>query len=76
VDFWRQQREHAPIHIDGSAVEKVKSFKFLAIHITDNLMVHPHRQCGEAQQLLFNLMSLKKFVLALKTLTIFYRCTS
>ena len=26
MDFRKQQREHAPIHIDGTAVEKVKSF--------------------------------------------------
>ena len=37
VDFRRQQREYAPIHIDGDAVEKVKRFKFLSIYITDNL---------------------------------------
>jgi hypothetical protein len=37
VDFRKQQREHAPIHIDGTAVEKVESFKFLGVHITDNL---------------------------------------
>ena len=28
--------EHAPTHIDGAAVERVKSFKFLGVHI-DNL---------------------------------------
>uniref|UniRef100_A0A4W5JE15 Serine--tRNA ligase, cytoplasmic n=1 Tax=Hucho hucho TaxID=62062 RepID=A0A4W5JE15_9TELE len=27
VDFMKQQREHPPIHIEGSAVEKVESFK-------------------------------------------------
>ena len=37
VDIRRQQREHASIHIDGAAVEKVKSFKFLSVHITDNM---------------------------------------
>ena len=26
VDYRTQQREHAPIHIDGAAVERVKSF--------------------------------------------------
>jgi hypothetical protein len=37
-----------PIHIDGTVVEKVESFKFLGVHITDKLkMVHPHRQRGE-----------------------------
>ena len=28
VDFRKHKREHAPIHIDGTAAEKVKSFKF------------------------------------------------
>ena len=37
VDFRKQQREHASIHIKRSAVEKVESFKFLNIHITGNL---------------------------------------
>jgi acyl dehydratase len=37
VDFRKHQREHPPIHIDGTAVEKVESFKFLCVHITDKL---------------------------------------
>ena len=35
VDFRKQQREHPPIHIDGTVVERVVSFKFLGVHITD-----------------------------------------
>ena len=38
VDFRKQQREHAPIHIEETAVEKVRSFKFPGLHITDNFM--------------------------------------
>jgi hypothetical protein len=37
VDFRKQQREHRPIHIKGTAVEKVESFMFLGIHILDKL---------------------------------------
>jgi hypothetical protein len=37
VDFRKQQREHASIHINRSTVEKVESFKFLNIHFTGNL---------------------------------------
>jgi hypothetical protein len=37
VDFMKQQREQPPIHIDGTVVERVESFKFLGIHITDIL---------------------------------------
>ena len=39
VDFRKQQREHPPIHIDGTVVERVVSFKFLGVHITDKLNV-------------------------------------
>ena len=35
--YRRQQREHTPIHIDMADVERVKSFKFLGVHITEDL---------------------------------------
>jgi hypothetical protein len=48
MDFGNQQREHAPKNIDWAGVERLKSFKFLAVtHITDNLKWSMHRQCGE-----------------------------
>ncbi len=34
VDFRRQSREHTPITIDKTPVERVNSFKFLCVHIT------------------------------------------
>jgi hypothetical protein len=51
VKYRRQQREHAPIHIDGASSESVKSFKFLCMHITDNLKwsIHTNR-CNSASQ--------------------------
>jgi hypothetical protein len=66
VDFRRQQRDHAPIHIDGAAVERVKSFTFLCLHITENLKwsIHTDSVGNKAQQRLFNLRRLKKFGLA------------
>jgi hypothetical protein len=77
VDIRRQQIEHDSIHIDGTTVEKVKSFKFLGVHITDNLKwsTHTDSMVKKAQQHLFNLRRLKKFGLAPKTLTNLYRCT-
>jgi hypothetical protein len=42
VDFRKQLREHPPIHIEETVVEKVESFKFLSIHITDNLQWSTH----------------------------------
>uniref|UniRef100_A0A8C8I2H8 Metalloproteinase inhibitor 2 n=1 Tax=Oncorhynchus tshawytscha TaxID=74940 RepID=A0A8C8I2H8_ONCTS len=78
VDFRKQQREHTPpIHIDGTVVERVASFKFLGIHITDKLnwSTHTDSIVRKAQQRLFNLRRLKKFGLSPKALTNFYRCT-
>jgi hypothetical protein len=40
VDF----REHPPIHIDGTVVEKMESFKFLSVHITDKLKWSTHAE--------------------------------
>ena len=42
VEFRKQQREHPPIHIEGTAVEKVDIFKFLGVHITDKLKWSTH----------------------------------
>ena len=78
VDFRKQQREHAPVHIDGAAVEQVESFKFLGVHITDDHLkwsIHTDSEVEKAQQRLYNLRSLNKFVVAPRTLTHFYRCT-
>ncbi|KAM9411693.1 uncharacterized protein ACWYII_026277 [Salvelinus alpinus] len=79
VDFRKQQREHPPppIHIDGTVVERVESFKFLSVHITDKLNWSNHTDSvvKKAQQCLFNLRRQKKFGLSPKTLTNFYRCT-
>jgi hypothetical protein len=62
VNFRKQQREHPPIHIDGTTVEKVESFKFLGVHITDKLKwsTHADSVVKKAQQHLFNLRRLKK----------------
>ena len=77
VDFRKQLREHPPIHIDGTAVEKVEGLKLLSVHITDKLKwsTHTDSVVKKEQQSLFNIRSLKKFVLAPKTLTNLYRCT-
>ena len=58
-------------------MEKVESFKFLYVHITDKLKcsIHTDRVVQKGQQCLFNLRRLKKFGLSPQTLTNFYRCT-
>ena len=47
-------------------MEKVESFKFLGVHITDNLKwsTHTDNVVKKVQQHLFNLRRLKKFGLA------------
>ena len=65
-----------PIHTNGTVVERVESFKFLGVHITNKLNWSTHTDSVvKVQQRLFNLRRLKKFVLSPKTLTNFYRCT-
>jgi hypothetical protein len=76
VDFRKQQREHPPIHTDGTAMERVVRLKFLGIHITDKLNWSTHTDSAvKAQQRLFNLRRRKKFSLSPKALTNLYRCT-
>ncbi len=42
VDYRRQSREHTPIPIDKTSVEQVNSFKFLCVHITEDLTWSAH----------------------------------
>ena len=37
VDYRKRRSKHASILIDGAAVEQVERFKFLGVHITNNL---------------------------------------
>ncbi|KAK3563855.1 hypothetical protein QTP86_002722 [Hemibagrus guttatus] len=38
VDFWKSNSSrHSPIYINGSEVEHVSSFKFLGVHISEDL---------------------------------------
>ncbi|KAF7712005.1 gastrula zinc finger protein XlCGF28.1-like, partial [Silurus meridionalis] len=65
VDFWKpNSRRHLPVNIDGTEVERVSSFKFLEVHISEDL----------TWQLLYFLRSLKKSHLSPWILTSFYRC--
>jgi hypothetical protein len=58
-------------------VEKMESFKFLGVHLTDKLKwsTDSDSVVKKLQLCLFNLGRLKKCVLPPKTLTNFYRCT-
>ncbi len=63
VDFRRQSREHTPISIDKTPVERVNSFKFLGVHITEDLTWSTHTDAvlKKAHQRLFFLRRLRKF---------------
>ncbi len=70
VDFRRQTSEHPPITIVRTPVERVSSFKFLGINITEDLTWTTHTQSvvRKAHQRLFFLGRLKKFGLSSKIL--------
>ncbi len=62
-DFRRQRREHTSITIDKKPVERVNSFKFLGVHITEDLTWSAHTDAvlKKSHQCLFFLRRLRKF---------------
>ncbi len=56
VDYRRQERRHASSDINGDRVERISSFKFLGVHITENFTwtVHMDQVVKKAQQCLFS----------------------
>ncbi len=77
MDFRRQSREHTPITIDKTPVERVNSFKFLCVHITEDLTWSAHTDAvlKKAHQRLFFLRWLRKFGTSPSLLRSFYSCT-
>lgn len=78
VDFRRaKSRAHIPLHISGAEVERVSSFKFLGVHITENISwsLNSSSLVKKAHQRLHFLRTLKKAHLCPKILIDFYRCT-
>ncbi|KAI4889401.1 hypothetical protein NFI96_034095, partial [Prochilodus magdalenae] len=71
VDFRKQERVHTPITINGATIES--SFKFLGVHITEELTWSEHttRVVKKAQQLFF-LRRLKRFGMDPRILRTFY----
>ena len=63
VDYWKRGVEHASIHIIGSVVEQIESFKFLGVHVTNKLSWSKHTKTvvKRARQPLFPLRRLKRF---------------
>uniref|UniRef100_A0A2D4LF87 Alkylated DNA repair protein AlkB homologue 8 N-terminal domain-containing protein n=1 Tax=Micrurus spixii TaxID=129469 RepID=A0A2D4LF87_9SAUR len=38
LDFWKKREEPALLYIKGGCVEKVSSFKFLGVHLSEDLI--------------------------------------
>uniref|UniRef100_A0AAX7TJ37 Reverse transcriptase domain-containing protein n=1 Tax=Astatotilapia calliptera TaxID=8154 RepID=A0AAX7TJ37_ASTCA len=77
VDYRRNADPHPPIHIKGTAVERVSSFKFLGVHISKDLTwtTNCSKLVKKAHQRLFFLRTLRKNQLSSDILVNFYRCT-
>ncbi|KAI3364792.1 hypothetical protein L3Q82_000987 [Scortum barcoo] len=77
VDFRRNADPHTPIHIKGMTVERVNSFKFLGVHISEDLtwITGCSKLVKKAHQRLFFLRTLRKNHLSSDILVNFYHCT-
>ncbi|KAI4883522.1 hypothetical protein NFI96_005237, partial [Prochilodus magdalenae] len=78
VDFRKSRNQaHTPIHISGAEVECVYNFKFLGVHISEDLTwsLNSSTMVKKVQQRLYFLRSLKKAHLCPRILVDFYRCT-
>eukprot|EP00061_Rhincodon_typus_P012667 g38549.t1 len=63
IELRKERRTTCPIYINGAEVEGVKSIKFLAVTITDDLswISHVDVRVKKTQQRLFFLRQLRKF---------------
>jgi hypothetical protein len=77
VDSRKKRTEHTPILIDGAAVKQVESFKFLGVHITNELSWSKRTKTvvKRARQNLFPLRRLKRLGMGPQILKRFYTCT-
>ncbi len=75
VDFRkRQQQPYTPLMISGTPVERVSSFKYLGVNISDDLTwtTHIQTQVKKARQRLYHLRQLRKFRVSPAILKTFY----
>ncbi len=75
VDFRkRQQRSYTPLMISGNPVERVSSFKYLGVNISEDLTwtTHIQTQVKKARQRLYHLRQLRKFRVSPAILKTFY----
>ncbi len=75
VDFRkRQQRPYTPLMISGTPVERVSSFQYLGVNISEDLTwaTHIQTQVKKARQRLYHLRQLRKFRVPPTILKTFY----
>ncbi len=75
VDFRkRQQQPYTPLIISGTPVERVSSFKYLGVNISEDLTwtTHIQTQVKKARQRLYHLQQLRKFRVSPAILKTFY----
>ncbi len=75
VDFRkRQQQPYTPLMISGTPVERVSSFKYLGVNISEDLTwtTHIQTQVKKARQRLYHLRQLRKFRVSPAILKTFY----
>ncbi len=75
VDFRkRQQRPYTSLMISGTPVERVSSFKYLGVNISEDLTwtAHIQTQVKKARQRLYHLRQLRKFRVLPAILKTFY----
>ncbi len=75
VDFRkRQQRAYTPLMISGTPVERVSSFKYLGVNISEDLAwtTHIQTQVKKARQRLHHLRQMRKFRVSPAILKTFY----
>ncbi|KAI4889410.1 hypothetical protein NFI96_034097 [Prochilodus magdalenae] len=73
----RRQELHTPLFMGETEVERVKTFKFLGVHINENLTWshNTHYIVHKSQQRLYFLRRLRKFGMSAQILSNFYRST-
>ncbi|KAI4901613.1 hypothetical protein NFI96_028146, partial [Prochilodus magdalenae] len=76
VDLRKERRPHQPLFIRDLEVERVSSFKYLGVHISDDLTwtLNTTYVLKRAQQRLSFLRRLRKFGMSPRILSNFYSC--
>ncbi|KAK1803861.1 hypothetical protein P4O66_003810 [Electrophorus voltai] len=72
----KQERYYQPVRINGTTVERVDSFWYLGVHISQDLSwsCHTNSLAKKARQRLYHLRHLRDFRLPSKVLRNFYTC--